>query len=148
MSPFAVGLRDGKTLAVGSVLMYFLNTVLLLFASRRVDAGISTVMVSLIPITILLVDSLAARKLCVSWVGIGGLSEGLPVSLWWWWAVFPAETPTLLESPCCCFADIVWSVGTVYLKYQSISASVQVQIFYQSAIPAILFFLCSFDRKF
>ena len=41
----AVGLRDGKTLAVGSVLMYFLNTVLLLFASRRVDAGISTVMV-------------------------------------------------------------------------------------------------------
>ena len=37
----AVGLRDGKTLAVGSVLMYFLNTVLLLFASRRVDAGIS-----------------------------------------------------------------------------------------------------------
>ena len=31
----AVGLRDGKTLAVGSVLMYFLNTVLLLFASRR-----------------------------------------------------------------------------------------------------------------
>ena len=59
----AVGLRDGKTLAVGSVLMYFLNTVLLLFASRRVDAGISTVMVSLIPITILLVDSLAARKL-------------------------------------------------------------------------------------
>lgn len=37
----------------------------------------------------------------------------------------------------------MWSVGTVYLKYQSISASVQVQIFYQSAIPAILFFFCA-----
>ena len=123
----AVGLRDGKTLAVGSVLMYFLNTVLLLFASRRVDAGISTVMVSLIPITILLVDSLAARKLCVSWVGSsvsGGNADPIGIAL-------------LL------LADIVWSVGTVYLKYQSISASVQVQIFYQSAIPAILFFFCA-----
>lgn len=40
-------------------------------------------------------------------------------------------------------ADLVWSVGTVYLKYQKISATVQVQIFYQSAIPALLFFLCA-----
>lgn len=139
----AIHRHDGKVLAVGSVLMYFLNTLLLLFASRRVDAGISTVMVSLIPITILLVDSIAARKLCVSWVGvvgilggfagtavvvIGGISGG---------SADPVGILLLL------LADLVWSVGTVYLKYQSVSATVQVQIFYQSAIPAFLFFLCA-----
>lgn len=79
-----------------------MNTVLLLFASRRVDAGISTVMVSLIPITILLVDSLAARKLCVSWVGIGGIIGGFAGIAVVVVGSVPAETPTLLESRCCC----------------------------------------------
>ena len=136
----AVGLRAGKTLAVGSVLMYFLNTVLLLFASRRVDAGISTVMVSLIPITILLVDSLAARKLCVSWVGIGGIIGGFAGIAVVVVGSVSGGNADPIGIALLLLADIVWSVGTVYLKYQSISASVQVQIFYQSAIPAILFF--------
>lgn len=139
----AVGLRDGKTLAVGSVLMYFLNTVLLLFASRRVDAGISTVMVSLIPITILLVDSLAARKLCVSWVGIGGIIGGFAGIAVVVVGSISGGNADPIGIALLLLADIVWSVGTVYLKYQSISASVQVQIFYQSAIPAILFFFCA-----
>lgn len=139
----AVGLRDGKTLAVGSVLMYFLNTVLLLFASRRVDAGISTVMVSLIPITILLVDSLAARKLCVSWVGIGGIIGGFAGIAVVVVGSVSGGNADPIGIALLLLADIVWSVGTVYLKYQSISASVQVQIFYQSAIPAILFFFCA-----
>ena len=126
----AVGLRDGKTLAVGSVLMYFLNTVLLLFASRRVDAGISTVMVSLIPITILLVDSLAARKLCVSWVGIGGIIGGFAGIAVVVVGSISGGNADPIGIALLLLADIVWSVGTVYLKYQSISASVQVQIFY------------------
>lgn len=140
----AVSFRDGKILAVGSVLMYFLNTLLLLFASQRVDAGISTVMVSLIPITILLVESLAVRKMCVGWVGIAGIIGGfggiaiVVVGSISGGNADPVGIALLL------LADIVWSVGTVYLKYQSMDASVQVQIFYQSAIPAILFFICAY----
>ena len=139
----AISFHDGIILTVGSVLMYFLNTLLLLFASQRVDAGISTVMVSLIPITILLVDSLAVRRLCVSWVGIIGIIGGfmgiaiVVVGSITGGNADPIGIALLL------LADLVWSVGTVYLKYQKISATVQVQIFYQSAIPALLFFLCA-----
>jgi len=140
---FAVSFSDGKTLAVGSVLMYFLNTLLLLFASQRVDAGISTVMVSLIPITILLVDSLAVHKLCVSWVGIGGIIGGFAGIAIVVVGSISGGNADPIGIALLLLADIVWSVGTVYLKYQSIGASVQVQIFYQSAIPAILFFFCA-----
>ena len=94
-------------------------------------------------ITILLVDSLAARKLCVSWVGIGGIIGGFAGIAVVVVGSISGGNADPIGIALLLLADIVWSVGTVYLKYQSISASVQVQIFYQSAIPAILFFFCA-----
>lgn len=112
------------------------------------DAGISTVMVSLIPITILLVDSLAARKLCVSWVGIGGIIGGFAGIAVVVVGSVSGGNADPIGIALLLLADIVWSVGTVYLKYQSISASVQVQIFTSPRFPQSCFFLCSFNRKF
>lgn len=143
----AISFHDGIILTVGSVLMYFLNTLLLLFASQRVDAGISTVMVSLIPITILLVDSLAVRRLCVSWVGIIGIIGGfmgiaiVVVGSITGGNADPIGIALLL------LADLVWSVGTVYLKYQKISATVQVQIFTSPPFLHSCFSLRRIDRK-
>ena len=88
-------------------------------------------------------DSLAARKLCVSWVGIGGIIGGFAGIAVVVVGSISGGNADPIGIALLLLADIVWSVGTVYLKYQSISASVQVQIFYQSAIPAILFFFCA-----
>mgnify|MGYP001353825589 CR=1 FL=1 len=61
--PFRYTRNDLKVLGIGAFLLYFLNTLLLLLASTRVDASITIVVLCLIPVGMVLVDSLAQRRL-------------------------------------------------------------------------------------
>lgn len=139
--PLRITRRDWKTLGTGSFLMYFLNTLLVLFAAVRVDASISTIVLCLIPVGLVLVDSLAQRHFDVGPPGVIGMAGGFA-------GVVIASASGLLGGG----ADIggitlllasvcVWSVGTIYLKNRTVEAPFILQIFVQSAVPAAAFLL-------
>ena len=142
--PFKISRRDWKVLGIGSFLMYFLNTVLLLFAAVRVDASISTIVLCLIPIGLVLVDSLSMRKLCVRKIGIVGMIGGfIGISI--------ASANGLLNGGAdflgillLLLSVAVWCIGTIFLKNHPVDASFPLQIFVQSAVPAAAFLASSF----
>lgn len=127
--PLRITRRDWKALGTGSFLMYFLNTLLVLFAAVRVDASISTIVLCLIPVGLVLVDSLAQRHFDVGPPGVIGMAGGFA-------GVVIASASGLLGGG----ADIggitlllasvcVWSVGTIYLKNRTVEAPFILQIF-------------------
>lgn len=141
--PIRLSIKDARILGMGSFLMYFLNTMLLLFASVRVDAGISTITLCLIPVGMVLVDSIAMRRLCVSRVGVAGIIGGF-VGI----SIVSAEgLATGGSDPLGVLLLIVsvaiWCVGTIFLKRRSVDAPFVMQIFAQSVLPAVAFFLCA-----
>lgn len=136
--------HDRRVLFISSFLMYFMNTSLILFAAVRLDASISTIMLCLVPITVILVDSLVGRKITVNKIGlfgifggfggvaivaVGGMSTG---------NIDPVGIMLLMA------AVFVWAIGTIYLKNSWMDCQLPVQIFYQSLIPAILFTIVAF----
>lgn len=138
---FKITRHEAKILITSGCIMYFIHTLLLLFSSRRVEAGISTAMVCLIPISILLVDSLVSRRLNIGWIGMTGIVGGLSGTLIIVSHSLAQGGSDPLGLLLLLASDFIWAAGTIYLKYNVIHPPLQVQIFYQAAVPAVLYLL-------
>ncbi|HIX66158.1 MAG TPA: DMT family transporter [Candidatus Anaerotruncus excrementipullorum] len=141
--PFRYTRNDLKVLGIGAFLLYFLNTLLLLLASTRVDASITIVVLCLIPVGMVLVDSLAQRRLQIGRLGLWGTAGGfVGVAVAAGSGILSGRADLVGVALLLC-SVAVWCVGTVYLKYRSVSAGFVQQLFLQSAVPAAAFLACA-----
>lgn len=140
-TPIKVKKGEGKVLCISSFLMYFCNSSLLLFAARRVDASISTIMLCLIPIAMVLMEALLSRRLGVGAIGAVGILGGFAgVAI-----VFAGGIATggidWMGLGLLALSVVVWCAGTLYLKRHEVTAPFTMQILFQSAVPAACFLL-------
>lgn len=139
--PIRVSAKEFLALSASSVMLFFLNTLLLLLAARHVDASISTIVLCLIPMSVILIDAASMRRLEISWKGWVGVIGGFAGILLIAAQGLIAGSINIIGLAELLLAVVVWSCGTVFLKHQPITVALPVQLLIQSAIPAVLFFL-------
>ncbi len=68
--------EDFKVIAISAVIMYFLNTIFTMFATRRLDAGIIPILFALVPVVMVILETIIGRKMLVGIPGIIGIFGG------------------------------------------------------------------------
>lgn len=136
--------HDFRVLFISSFIMFFIHTGLLLLASVRVEAGISTIALCMIPICFVILESCLNRKLMVNFIGfigvIGGITGIVIVTL----GGMKGGGVDAISIILLTVAILAWGVGSIYLKHSYVECSMLVQLFYQSAVPLVFFSISAF----
>lgn len=127
--------KDFRVITISSSSMYFLNSVFMMFATKRLDAGIVPILFALVPVVMVVLETILQRKMLVALAGIIGIIGGIigivivsigdavsgPIDIW----------GLILMG----FGVLSWAGGSIYLKNKKIATSVSVLLMYQTLVP-------------
>lgn len=131
--------QDLKVIVISAFMMYFMNSVFIMFATKRLDAGIVPILFSLVPVVMVIIETLIQRRMLVGIPGILGIIGGITgigvVSL----GAGTSTSVDILGLVLMLCAVSSWSSGSLYLKNKSINTSITVLLMYQTIVPMLTF---------
>ncbi len=127
--------EDFKVIAISAVIMYFLNTIFTMFATRRLDAGIIPILFALVPVVMVILETIIGRKMLVGIPGIIGIFGGIAGIFFVSMGDRGGESVDLFGLILMMCAVLAWSSGSVYLRNKKINASLTTLIMYQMLVP-------------
>lgn len=136
--------KDFQILFVSSSLMYFFNSFFVTNASKRLDASIITIFFCLVPLIMVIAQSVIEKKLIVGWAGVLGIISGLV-----------GITIVSLSSTKGIKVDIIglifitlgvssWALGSIYFRSKKLEINLMTMMMYQSLITLFLYFIIVF----
>lgn len=134
-----IGKEDFKVISISATVMYFLNSMLIAFATKRLDAGLIPILFALVPVVMVIIESIMNKKLTVGIIGFIGIVGGiLGIGI----VSFVKSGTTsvdLFGIMLMLLAVLSWAGGSIYFRTKSIKTSITVILFYQSLLPMILY---------
>lgn len=137
--------QDFKVITISAIVMYFLNSAFLMFATKRLDAGLIPILFALVPIVMVVIESVLNQKILVGPLGmigiIGGVVGIFVVSIGNDSRNGSVDVVGLLLMGC---AVLSWAGGSVYLKKKKIETSITTLLMYQMIVPLTFYALLTF----
>lgn len=131
--------NDMKVIFTSATAMFFVNSMMIMFATKRLDAGIVPIILSLVPVMMVIIESILERRLLVGPIGILGILGGIVgISV----ISFGGSTGAKIDLLGLVYLGIgilAWSTGSVYLRHRTIETSVTVLLMYQALTPLVYF---------
>ncbi len=127
--------KDFWVITISSTSMYFLNSVFMMFATKRLDAGIVPILFALVPVVMVVLETILQRKMLVGlpgMIGILGGIVGIVIVSVGDAAAGPIDMIGLILMG---FGVLSWAGGSIYLKNKKIATSVSVLLMYQTLVP-------------
>ncbi len=130
-----VGGEDFKVIAVSATIMYFLNSAFLLFATDRLDAGLIPILFALVPVVMVVLETIIGRKMLVGIPGAIGIVGGIIGIAVVSFGNTSGAKSDMLGLLCMGLAVFSWAGGSVYLKNKKINTSITILLMYQTIVP-------------
>lgn len=131
---------DLKVIFISATLMYFANSIFTTLATKHLDAGLIPIVLSLVPIVMVVLESIIAKKLLVGSIGIVGIIGGVLgiaiISLGG--AQLHVDLLGLFYVGC---GVMCWASGSMYLRYQRIQTNVTTLLMYQTLTPILYYII-------
>lgn len=135
---------DFRVITISAMVMYFLNSAFLMFATERLDAGLIPILFALVPVVMVILETILNRKMMVGSAGvigiIGGVAGIFVVSMG---NSTGAKTDPIGLMLMGC-AVLSWAGGSIYLKKQKVATSITVLLMYQTIVPLTFYTFLTF----
>ncbi len=130
--------QDLKVIVISATVMFFMNSMMTMLATKRLDAGLVPIVLSLVPVVMVIMESVLQKKLLVGYAGIAGMFGGiLGIAIISFGGgrlgIDPLGLGFLAAGIMC------WSSGSIYLKRKRIEASTTVLLMYQAFTPLLYY---------
>lgn len=136
--------EDFRVITISAMVMYFLNSAFLMFATKRLDAGLIPILFALVPVVMVILETILNRKMMVGIAGMVGIIGGVA-------GIFIVSTGNsiggqtdligLILMGC---AVLSWAGGSIYLKKKKVETSITVLLMYQTVVPLAFYTFLTF----
>ena len=127
--------EDFRVITISAIIMYFFNTIFIMFATKRLDAGLIPILFALVPVAMVILETIIGRKLLVGVPGIIGILGGIAGIVVVSMGNDGGETVDVIGVLLMLCAVLSWSGGSIYLRNKKVNASLTVLIMYQMLVP-------------
>lgn len=131
--------EDFKVVLISATAMFFLNSTFIALATERLDAGIVPIVLSLVPIVMVVIESILERKVLVSPIGMTGIAGGILGIVIISFGNSLGAGMDLKGLAFLATGIMCWSSGSLYLRRKRINASISVLLMYQALIPLVYY---------
>ncbi len=144
---FFIKKTDFKVIFLSATVMFFLNSMMIMFATQRLDAGIIPIVLSLVPVVMVLLESLLEKKLLVGPIGMIGILGGIAgIGIISMGAGAGAGAISIAGLGFLAAGILCWSSGSIYLRHKRIETSMTVLLMYQALTPLLYYAVIVYAR--
>lgn len=131
--------QDLKIIFFSATLMFFLTSSFVSGATERLDAGVVSIMMALVPMVMVVMESILEKRLLVGSIGLVGILGGICgigiISLGGGAGLNIDMTGLLLVGA----GVTCWASGSMYLRRKRIETSMSVLLLYQALTPSLYY---------